>query len=117
MASELPDMIMSALRDAERVPSGLDGELLLSTLLGTAYARFAPDRGEALDGLVAQLAERATGGKDQVAALLADPGITATGGDVHGDRYGDETLHVLTLADPDHALVLVADHTRGLVPG
>lgn len=119
----LPGLILNAAKDIERVSSGLDAELLLSTLLGSGYARLAPDRGTGLDALVAALAEHAagqdTGAARAVGALLAGPGtVRPTGGYAYGDRYGDQSGYVATFAGEDgaeHAVVFLVDHTLGLV--
>src|SRR3982750_4170530 len=119
----LPGLILDAAKDIERVSSALDAELLLSTLLGSGYARLAPDRGAGPDGLVAaraeHAAERDTGPARAVGALLAGPGaVRPTGGYAYGDRYGDQSGDVATFADPDgagDAVVFLVDHTLGLV--
>src|SRR2546430_7005556 len=119
----LPGLILDAAKDIERVTSTLDAELLLSTLLGSGYARLAPDRGAGLDALVAAIAEQAadedTGAARVVGALLAGPGdVRPTGGYAYGDRYGDQSGYVATFAGDDgveHAVVFLVDHTLGMV--
>src|SRR2546429_5107533 len=119
----LPGLILDAAKDIERVTSTLDAELLLSTLLGSGYARLAPDRGAGLDALVAAIAEQAadedTGAARVVGALLAGPGdVRPTGGYAYGDRYGDQSGYVATFAGGDgveHAVVFLVDHTLGMV--
>jgi hypothetical protein len=121
---DLPDLILHTAEDLDTLPGTLDAELVLSTLLGAGYRRAAPDRGAALDELVARLAERvaqpATPAARRMHELLSSPGaVTPTGGYAYGDRYGDRTGYVVTFTDPDggpeHAVVLVVDHTLGLV--
>jgi hypothetical protein len=122
----LPGLILTAAEDIERVSTSLDAELLLSTLLGSGYARLAPDRGAGLDALVDQLADQAaeqdTGPARAVAVLLSGPGaVRPTGGYAYGDRYGDQSGYVATFAQdgdadgPEHAVVFLVDHTLGLV--
>jgi hypothetical protein len=127
----LVDLILAGARDIARVPTALDAELLLSTLIGGGYAAFDPDRGPALSSLVSLLRDAATG---PVAALLTgEPTdevpwgaalgtVRPTGAWAYGDRYGDQTGYVATFAyddealgGPEHALVLLVDHTVGLV--
>src|SRR6266545_1759836 len=116
------ELILSAAQEIDRVPTTLDAELLLSTLLGTAWSRSAPDRAAGLDAVVEALTERVAGADagpaGRIAALLSGPGTArATEGYAYGDRYGDQTGYVVRFEDDggDHALVLFVDHTLGLV--
>ncbi len=116
------ELILSAAQEIDRVPTTLDAELLLSTLLGTAWSRSAPDRAAGLDAVVEALTERVAGADagpaGRIAALLSGPGTArATEGYAYGDRYGDQTGYVVRVEDDggDHALVLFVDHTLGLV--
>src|SRR6266545_2005989 len=116
------ELILSAAQAIDRVPTTLDAELLLSTLLGTAWSRSAPDRAAGLDAVVEALTERVAGADagpaGRIAALLSGPGTArATEGYAYGDRYGDQTGYVVRFEDDggDHALVLFVDHTLGLV--
>jgi hypothetical protein len=140
----LADLVLSAASEIGRVPTALDAEMLLSTLIGGGYAAVDPDRGPALDELAAALAEHVAGLDSEPArvvgalltgtAPLADrvppaPAWTAalgtvrpTGGYAYGDRYGDQTGYVATFAyadevlgGPEHAVVFLVDHTLGLV--
>ncbi len=123
----MSELILAAARDVDQLPTRLDAELLVSTLLGRWYVRSQPDRAEALNALAGQLAERVAGQDTEPArrmhALLTESGeVEPTGGYAYGDRYGDQTGYVVTFAYPDadqggpeHAVVLVVDHTLGLV--
>src|SRR2546430_17185086 len=110
----LPGLILDAAKDIERVTSTLDAELLLSTLLGSGYARLAPDRGAGLDALVAAIAEQAadedTGAARVVGALLAGPGdVRPTGGHAHRDPDRGPAGGAAAVAPGDggeHALVV-----------
>src|SRR5438552_18322749 len=76
---DLPDLILATAGDLDRLPTPLDAELLLSTLLGSGYRRSRPDRGAALDELVGTLAGRATEGR--LRTLLTGPDtVRPTGG-------------------------------------
>lgn len=126
----LVDLVLNAARDLGRVPTALDAELLLSTLLGGAYAAFEPDRGPVLSELTDAVA--ASGGLVG-AVLTATPTdeapwgaalgtVRPTGAYAYGDRYGDQTGYLATFAyedealgGPEHAVVLLVDHTVGLV--
>ncbi|TMM40278.1 MAG: hypothetical protein E6F99_04840 [Actinobacteria bacterium] len=110
---DLPELILATAGDLDRLPTSLDAELLLSTLLGSGYRRARPDRAAALDELVGTLAERAAG---RLRTLLTEPDTVApTGGYAYGDRYGDQTGYVVTFSEPEHAVVFVVDHTLGLL--
>jgi hypothetical protein len=140
----LAELVLSAAGEIGRVPTALDAELLLSTLIGGGYAAIDPDRGPALDELAAALAEHVAGVDTEparvVGAVLAGAGLPAgtglpapewtsalgtvrpTGGYAYGDRYGDQTGYVATfgyadeaLGGPEHAVVFLVDHTLGLV--
>jgi hypothetical protein len=134
----LAELVLSAASEIGRVPTALDAELLLSTLIGGGYAALDPDRGPALDELAAGLAEHLTGLDTEPARLvgavlagtaLPSPEWTAalgtvrpTGGYAYGDRYGDQTGYIATFAyadevlgGPEHAVVFLVDHTLGLV--
>jgi hypothetical protein len=46
--SDLPELVLRAARDLDKVATAFDAELLLSTLLGSVYAGSLPDRAAAL---------------------------------------------------------------------
>jgi hypothetical protein len=138
VSSAILDLILSGARDLARVPHALDAELLVSTLLGGAYAALLPDRGPTLDALATALDERASTLSTEPARLVhavlsGTPSDAAgwagvlgtvrpTGSWVYGDRYGDQTGYLATfgypdeaLGGPEHALVFLVDHTVGLV--
>src|SRR5437763_1334746 len=141
-ASPLPpalvELVLSGARDIARVPTALDAELTLSTLLGGGYAALEPDRGPAFEALATDLGTAASATDSAparvVAAILAGTRTDAapwgdalgtvrpTGGWAYGDRYGDQTGYVATFAyhdeplgGPEHAVVFLVDHTVGLV--
>ena len=92
----LPGLILAAAKDIERVPGALAGELVMSTLLGSGYARLAPDRATGLAELVDAVRAQADGA---VATLLGEPApVRFTGGYAYGDRYGDESGYLATFA-------------------
>jgi hypothetical protein len=124
------DLVINGARDLGRVPTALDAELLLSTLLGGVYAAFEPDRGPVLSGVTDAVA--AAGGlvgavltgtpTDEVPWGAALGTVRPTGAYAYGDRYGDQTGYLATFAyddeslgGPEHAVVLLVDHTVGLV--
>ncbi len=132
------ELILSGARDLARVPTALDAELLLSTLLGGGYAALFPERGPALDALATALDAHAASVDTEPARLvhailtgtpIDAPGwaaalgtVVPTGGWVYGDRYGDQTGYLATFAyadeqlgGPEHAVVFLVDHTVGLV--
>jgi hypothetical protein len=122
------DLVLSGARDIARVPTILDAELLLSTLLGGGYAALPPDRGPALDALADAVDAKAAALDGEPArrvhAILSGTAGTVrpTGGYVYGDRYGDQTGYLVTFAyddedlgGPEHAVVFLVDHTVGLV--
>lgn len=134
----LVDLVLSGARDIARVPTALDAELLLSTLIGGAYAALEPDRGPALESLTQALAAHARTVDSTparlVRAVLAGTASDAatwgpalatvrpTGGWAYGDRYGDQTGYLATFAyedealgGPEHAVVFLVDHNLGLV--
>src|SRR2546427_4726603 len=134
----LVDLMLSGARDLPRVPTALDAELLVSTLIGGGYAALAADRGPALDDLVAALATHAASVDSDparlVTAVLSGTAtdtapwagqlgtVRPTGGWAYGDRYGDQTGYLATFAyadeelgGPEHAVVFLVDHTVGLV--
>ncbi len=114
----LPGLILAAAKDIERVPGALAAELVMSTLLGSAYARLAPDRAAGLAELVEAVRAEADGA---VAALLGEPApVRFTGAYAYGDRYGDESGYLATFAHDgdggeEHAVVFHVDHGRGLL--
>jgi hypothetical protein len=131
-------MVLSGARDIIRVPTALDAEMLVSTLIGGGYAALEPDRGPALDALAAALGEHVdsldtptahlvgavlTGSPDDRAPWARALGsVRSTGGWAYGDRYGDQTGYLATFAyedeqlgGPEHAVVFLVDHTVGLV--
>jgi hypothetical protein len=128
----LVDLVLAGARDIARVPTALDAELLVSALLGGEYAAFEPDRGPVLSALAEAVAEAASG-KLVGAVLTGTPTdavpwgaalgtVRSTGAWAYGDRYGDQTGYVATFAygdeergGPEHAVVLLVDHTVGLV--
>src|SRR5436305_10661311 len=141
-ASPLPpalvELVLSGARDIARVPTALDAELTLSTLLGGGYAALEPDRGPAFETLARDLCTAASATDSTparvVAAILGGTPTDAapwgaalgtvrpTGGWAYGDRYGDQTGYVATFAyhdeplgGPEHAVVFLVDHTVGLV--
>ena len=122
----LAKLILTAAGEIEHVPTALDAELLLSTLLGAAYARCEPDRGAALDALAADLVEQLAAEDSPRARLIravlsgsppGAPALRVTGGYAYGDRYGDQSGYVATFAygEDEHAVVFVVDHTLGMV--
>jgi hypothetical protein len=143
-ATGLSALVLHAARDIGAVPSALDAEMLLSTLLGSVYVGVEPDRGEALasfaDAFRIFLAESGDPNAPLVGSVLGaltttpsstpDPApawagslgtTTVTGTYAYGDRYGDQTSYVATFAydDPDlggpeHAIVVLADHNLGI---
>src|SRR5262249_60114609 len=116
----LVDLVLSGARDIARVPTALDAELLLSTLIGGAYAALEPDRGPALESLAQALAAHARTVDSTparlVRAVLAGTASDAapwgpalatvrpTGGWAYGDRYGDQTGYLATFAYEDETL-------------
>ncbi len=134
----LAELVLTAASEIGRVPTALDAELLLSTLIGVGYAAVDPDRGPALDELATALAEHVASLDTEparvVGAVLSGTAIPElawtgalgtvrpTGGYAYGDRYGDQTGYVATyayadevLGGPEHAVVFLVDHTLGLV--
>jgi hypothetical protein len=125
------ELILAGTRDITRVPTALDAEVLVSTLVGGGYAAFEPDRGPALAELVSALREAASG--PVAAVLTATPTdevpwgvalgtVRPTGAWAYGDRYGDQTGYLATFAyadeehgGPEHAIVFLVDHTVGLI--
>jgi len=53
----LPELVLRAARDLDKVDNAFDAELLLSTLLGSVYAGTLPDRGQALESFGRAFAE------------------------------------------------------------
>jgi hypothetical protein len=128
----LVDLVLAGARDIGRLPTALDAEMLVSALLGGGYSAFEPDRGPVLSALAEAVAEAASG--ELVGAVLTGTPTEAvpwgaalgtvrpTGAWAYGDRYGDQTGYVATFAygdeelgGPEHAVVLLVDHTAGLV--
>ncbi len=129
--SGLPELVLRAARDLDKVATAFDAELLLSTLLGSVYAGSLPDRAAALalfgrtlreylaatDTRPARVAARVldtltpgadpvpggagTGGPAWLGALGA---VRVTGGYAYGDRYGDQTSYLVTYAYRDEPL-------------
>lgn len=129
--SGLPELVLRAARDLDKVATAFDAELLLSTLLGSVYAGSLPDRAAALalfgrtlreylagtDTRPARVAARVldtlTPGADPVpdgtgtdgpAWLGALGAVRVTGGYAYGDRYGDQTSYLVTYAYRDEPL-------------
>ncbi|GAA5177060.1 hypothetical protein GCM10023322_00780 [Rugosimonospora acidiphila] len=120
----LPELVLRAARDLDKVDTAFDAELLLSTLLGTIYAGSLPDRAVALeffgrtlrehlsttDTSTARVAasvldaltpgtseQREEAADDQGPAWLGALGaVRVTGGYAYGDRYGDQTSYLIT---------------------
>src|SRR5579859_47989 len=126
----LVELVLAGTRDLARVPTALDAELLVSTLLGGGYAALEPDRGPAFSALVDAVAAEA---EPLVRAVLAHTPtdevpwgralgtVRPTGAWAYGDRYGDQTGYLATfryedgeLGGPEHAVVFLVDHTAGL---
>jgi hypothetical protein len=71
----LPELVLRAARDLDKVDTAFDAELLLSTLLGSVYAGSLPDRGLALESFGRTLREHASTtdtGIARVAAAVLD---------------------------------------------
>jgi hypothetical protein len=119
-AQRLAGRLLHAARDIGRVETAFDAELLLSTLLGSVYAAALPDRGGAVESLVAALRSHpeltdvvsrvlaalteaqpsagSVGGADEPApAWVGELGrVRVTGAYAYGDRYGDQTTYLTT---------------------
>src|SRR5436305_1260309 len=74
-ASPLPpalvELVLSGARDIARVPTALDAELTLSTLLGGGYAALEPDRGPAFEALATDLGTAASATDSAPARVVA----------------------------------------------
>src|SRR4051812_2424932 len=121
----LPGLIVAAAQDIDRAPGALAAELVMSTLLGSGYARLAPDRATELADLVdavrAEADAREGDSAHRVATLLSTPApVRVTGGYAYGDRYGDEPGYIAPFAQEgdggeEHAVVFHVDHGGGLL--
>ncbi|HEY2670294.1 MAG TPA: hypothetical protein VGJ07_07940 [Rugosimonospora sp.] len=130
-APGLPELVLRAARDLDKVDTAFDAELLLSTLLGSVYAGSLPDRAVALESFgralreylstagtgPARVAGRVLDALTPDAARLPDPdpadgpawlgalgAVRVTGGYAYGDRYGDQTSYLVTYAYRDEPL-------------
>ncbi|GIH13307.1 hypothetical protein [Rugosimonospora africana] len=126
----LPELVLRAARDLDKVGTAFDAELLFSTLLGSVYAGSLPDRAMAMESFGHTLREYLSGtdtGPSRVAARVLDAltegadrqpdrgaggpvwlsalgAVRVTGGYAYGDRYGDQTSYLITYAYRDEPL-------------
>src|SRR5689334_19706055 len=83
----LPELVLRAARDLDKVGTAFDAELLFSTLLGSVYAGSLPDRAMALESFGHTLREYLSGtdtGPARVAARVLD--ALTPGADRQPDR-------------------------------
>ena len=142
-AADRYDLFLSVAGDLDRVDTAYDAELVVSTMLGAAYAIADGNRAavlaETTEGLRQHLTRKQTRPAALLKAVLATYGnherptaddppgwlgqlakVTPTGTHVFGDREGAQVTYLASFAyaepdagGPEHVIAAVIDHSQG----